>query len=249
VAFLLIKKRPFSSKTIMLFDSNQFAIIVAGGSGSRMGAAMPKQFIEVAQKPILMHTIARFFSYSASLQLILVLPAAEIPTWRALCKKHRFNVPVALVAGGQTRFQSVKNGLNSIEASEGLVAVHDGVRPFVTPQLIAQGFAAAAQKGAAVTAVALKDSMRIVEDGQNKAVNRAAYRLMQTPQTFRLDWLRHAFEQPEQPFFTDCASVAEHAGYDITLIEGLYENIKITTPEDLLWATAFFQTQFAAKKS
>jgi 2-C-methyl-D-erythritol 4-phosphate cytidylyltransferase len=221
-------------------NNNQFAIIVAGGSGTRMGAAMPKQFIEVANKPILMHTIAQFASYSAHLQLILVLPKAQIPTWQMLCKKHDFNIAVRVVEGGATRFQSVKNGLQSIEASDGLVAVHDGVRPFVTPQLIGTGFEMAAQTGAAVACVPLKDSARLVmENGQSKAVNRAAYRLVQTPQTFGLAPMRRAFEAPEQPFFTDCASVFEHAGHAITLIDGLYENIKITTPEDLLWAEAF----------
>lgn len=236
----------------MLLDSpeiNQFVIIVAGGSGNRMRAKVPKQFIEIAQKPILMHTIERFLGYLGSLQLILVLPSVEIPTWDELCKKYNFYAPILVVAGGQTRFQSVQNGLKTIETKEGLVAIHDGVRPFVTAPLIAQGFATAAQKGSAVAAVLLKDSVRMVaEDGQNQAVNRAAYRLIQTPQTFRLAWLRRAFELPEQPFFTDCASVVEHAGYDITLIEGLYENIKITTPEDLLWAAAFFQTELDAKK-
>jgi len=223
---------------------NQFVIIVAGGSGSRMGAKMPKQFIEVAGKPILMHTIERFLSYSATLKIILVLPAKEMPPWHALCEKHNFYTPIFTTVGGNTRFRSVKNGLSTIKAKEGLVAVHDGVRPFLTTQLIEQGFAVAAQKGTAVACVPLKDSARVVNaTGQSQAVDRAAYRLIQTPQTFRLDWMRQAFDTPEEPAFTDCASVLEHAGYHITLIDGLYQNIKITTPEDLRWAEVFVQAE------
>lgn len=223
---------------------NQFVIIVAGGSGSRMGAQMPKQFIEVAGKPILMHTIERFVSYSSALKIILVLPPKEMPPWHALCEKHNFYPPIFTTPGGNTRFRSVKNGLSTIKAQAGLVAVHDGVRPFLNNQLIEQGFAVAAQKGSAVACVPLKDSARVINaTGQSQAVDRAAYRLVQTPQTFRLDWMRQAFDTPEQPTFTDCASVLEHAGYDITLIDGLYQNIKITTPEDLLWAEAFFRTE------
>lgn len=218
----------------------KFAIIVAGGSGTRMGKKMPKQFIEIGGKPILMHTIEKFLSYDFSLQLILVLPASEMKAWYALCDKHEFYPPIVTVTGGGTRFQSVKNGLQRISTKEGLVAVHDGVRPFVTPEIIAKGFEVAAEKGAAVTSVPLKDSLRFVaEDGSNQSAERASYQLVQTPQTFRLDWMRPAFDAPEQPFFTDCASVLNFAGREVTLIDGAYENIKITTPEDILWAEAF----------
>ncbi|MCP1383810.1 2-C-methyl-D-erythritol 4-phosphate cytidylyltransferase [Runella salmonicolor] len=218
----------------------KFAIIVAGGNGTRMGSKTPKQFMLVRGKPILMHTIEKFIAYDFSLQILLVLPANEMKAWYALCDKHGFYPAIVTVAGGNTRFQSVKNGLKKISAKEGLVAVHDGVRPFVSPSIIAQSFEVAAQKGTAITAVSPKDSIRFVDaDGANHSVDRAAYRLVQTPQTFRLDWMRPAFDTPEQPSFTDCASVLEHAGHPITLIEGGYENIKITTPEDLLWAEAF----------
>jgi 2-C-methyl-D-erythritol 4-phosphate cytidylyltransferase len=217
----------------------KFAIIVAGGSGTRMGKKTPKQFMLIGGKPILIHTINQFLEYDAALQIILVLPANEMQAWYALCDKHEFYPAIVTVTGGNTRFQSVKNGLKRITAKEGLVAVHDGVRPFVSPQIIEQGFAVAAQTGAAVATVASKDSLRLVTADGNEAVERAAYRLVQTPQTFRLDWMRSAFETPEQPSFTDCASVMNHAGHSVTLIEGSYENIKITTPEDLLWAEAF----------
>ena len=219
---------------------NQFVIIVAGGSGSRMGSKMPKQFMLVRGKPILIRTIEQFLSYSPTLQIILVLPAKEMQPWHALCEKHNFYPPIFTTVGGVTRFQSVKSGLQSIKVQTGLVAVHDGVRPFVTAELIEKSFATAAEKGTAVACVPLKDSARIIkEDTTSEAVNRSDYRLIQTPQTFRLDWMRQAFEAKDQSSFTDCASVLEHAGFPITLIDGLYENIKITTPEDMLWAETF----------
>lgn len=227
----------------------KFAIIVAGGSGTRMGKKTPKQFIEIGGKPILMHTIEQFLAYDFSLQIILVLPANEMKAWYALCDKHEFYPPIVTVVGGTTRFQSVKNGLKRISAKEGLVAVHDGVRPFVTPKIIAKGFEVAAEKGAAVTSVPLKDSIRFVaEDGSNQSAERASYRLVQTPQTFRISWMRPAFESPEQPTFTDCASVLNFAGHGVALIEGAYENIKITTPEDIIWAEAFLSQSTSTNK-
>jgi len=219
---------------------NQFVIIVAGGSGSRMGSDTPKQFLPIGGLPILMHTIRRFRAYAAELSIVLVLPPAQIPVWERLCGQYGFQEPVRVTPGGATRFQSVQNGLAQITAPEGLVAVHDGVRPFVTAALIRRGFDTAAATGSAVACVGLKDSARRVwPDGRSEAVDRTAYRLIQTPQTFRLSVFRTAFQTPEQPFFTDCASVVEHAGFGITLIDGAYENIKITTPEDLVWAESF----------
>ncbi|WP_234733495.1 2-C-methyl-D-erythritol 4-phosphate cytidylyltransferase [Tellurirhabdus bombi] len=215
----------------------QFAIIVAGGSGSRMGNSTPKQFLPIGGLPILMHTIRRFFAYSPDIQAILVLPEAQISVWNALTDQYHFTEPTLVVPGGKTRFQSVQNGLKQIMAQDGLVAVHDGVRPFITPQIIQNSFETARQHGSAVTCVPLKDSARVVHaDGSNQAVDRTQYRLVQTPQTFQLALFRQAFQTAEQPFFTDCASVVEHAGFPITLIDGSYENIKITTPEDLILA-------------
>lgn len=222
----------------------KFAIIVAGGSGTRMGSKTPKQFMLIGGKPILMHTIEKFLSYDFSLQVILVLPANAMKMWYALCDKHQFYPPIMTVTGGNTRFQSVKNGLKRISAKEGVVAVHDGVRPFVTSEIIRKSFETAQLHGAAVTCVPLKDSVRITnEDGSNQAVNRSAYRLVQTPQTFKLDWMRTAFEKEEQSTFTDCASVLDFAGYPITLVEGDYENIKITTSDDMLWAESILLKQ------
>jgi 2-C-methyl-D-erythritol 4-phosphate cytidylyltransferase len=225
-------------------NNDQFVIIVAGGSGSRMGRKIPKQFIEIGGKPILMHTVELFFEYLATIQVILVLPPNQMKEWYALCDKHDFYPAMVTTTGGNTRFQSVQNGLKKIKAKDGLVAVHDGVRPFVNIETIAQSYQTAAEVGAAVTCVSLKDSIRIVSNsGSSQAVNRADYRLIQTPQTFRLDWFRQAYSTEEQPFFTDCASVLEHANYPITLIEGSYQNIKITTPDDLIWAEVLLESE------
>ena len=211
-----------------------FAIIVAGGNGSRMQSSIPKQFLLLKDKPILQHTIEQFLAVLPAQQIILVLPAAEQFTWAVLCEQHAFNPPIQLVDGGSTRFQSVRNGLQAIQAATGIVAVHDGVRPFVTPAIIQNSFDTAARTGSAVTCIPVKDSVRVVgADGVSLAVDRSQYRLVQTPQTFALNHFRQAFQVHEQPFFTDCASVMEYAGFPITLIEGAYENIKITTPDDL----------------
>jgi len=215
---------------------------VAGGSGSRMQTELPKQFLRLGNLPILMHTIRRFAEPSEGslfgTPTIVVLPERDFPTWERLCREHRFDVPVQVVAGGDTRFQSVRNGLQAL-SGDGLVAIHDGVRPFVSSQIIEQSFAVAAQRGSAVAAVALKDSVRMVDETGNRAIDRSRFRLIQTPQTFQLPLIQQAFQTAELPTFTDDASVAEHAGYPIHLIEGSYDNLKITTPEDLIWAAAF----------
>ncbi len=220
----------------------EFAIIVAGGSGSRMKSELPKQFLPIGGLPVLMHTLRTFRAYSATLSIRLVLPQIQFDLWYSLCEKYNFEETYELIAGGETRFHSVQNGLASVQEPNGVVAVHDGVRPFVTPEIIANSFQKAAVSGTAVTCVTLKDSIRqVLPNEKNQAVERSDYRLIQTPQTFRLDWMRQAFQTGYQPHFTDCASVLEAAGYSIQLIEGAYENIKITTPEDLIWAEAFLK--------
>ena len=218
----------------------EYVIIVAGGTGSRMGSNIPKQFLLINGLPVLMHTIKAFRNYSEKLSIILVLPADQFDFWQILCEQYSFPISYQLIAGGNTRFDSVKNGLNSIKASDGLIAVHDGVRPLISKEIISESFKQAAVFGSAVVSVPMKDSIRrINEKGKNVAEDRAAFRLIQTPQTFRLDWMMNAFKTSYQLHFTDCASVLEAAGYSIQLIEGAYENIKITTPEDLKWAEIY----------
>lgn len=221
---------------------HEFVIIVAGGSGSRMKSDIPKQFLPVNGLPILMHTIHAFSDYSTSLKIVLVLPESQFGYWEELCKTYKFGVSYRLVAGGETRFHSVKNGLDTIQEASALVAVHDGVRPIIQKSIIASGFTKAGVSGTAVTSVALKDSIRKVKsDGSNTAKDRTRFQLIQTPQTFRIDWMRTAFSKPYKTAFTDCASVLEAAGFGIHLIEGAYENIKITTPEDLEWAKVYLK--------
>ena len=208
----------------------KYAIIVAGGSGSRMKRDIPKQFIEVGGLPILMHTLKRFKEADSEIELILVLPESQFEFWNELCSTYP-TVPHQLIKGGKTRFQSGLNGLQVID-NEGLVAIHDGVRPFVSVEIINESFKVAAEKGTAVVSVSSKDSVRV----NGKSIDRSTVRIIQTPQTFQISLIKKAFETEELSIFTDDASVAEYAGFKIYLIDGNYENIKITTPEDLLWA-------------
>ncbi len=229
----------------MTHDYKKIAVIVAGGSGTRMQSAVPKQFILLSGKPVLMHTIQRFYEFDKLIEIILVLPAAEISTWKNLCTEHRFTIPFKIVEGGQTRFQSVRNGLSAavLKAEEqALVAIHDGVRPFVSDELLNRSFEDAALHGNSIVCVAVKDSVRIVEGDASVHVDRSLYRLIQTPQTFQHHLIHQAYET-ELPSFTDDASVAEFHGMHIHLTEGDYKNIKITTPEDLLIAEAFLKAQ------
>ncbi|AHM62016.1 2-C-methyl-D-erythritol 4-phosphate cytidylyltransferase [Flammeovirgaceae bacterium 311] len=221
----------------------QYAIIVAGGSGSRMQSQLPKQYLPLLSKPILMHTLEAFRAASASLQLVLVLPQHDFDFWKVLCREHQFSLPHLLVAGGSSRFQSVQNGLAQVP-QEALVAIHDGVRPLIDPLIIQEAYHMAAEKGSAVVAVPLKDSIRHVgAAGSSQSLKREEYRLMQTPQTFRAAAIKKAYQAPEQALFTDCASVAEAAGLAIYLVNGSYRNIKITTPEDLLFAEALLKQE------
>ena len=218
----------------------EFALIVAGGSGTRMKSSVAKQFLPLLGKPVLMHTIEAFRQYSPDITIVLVLPENEVEHWKALCKKHSFTIPHRIVHGGLTRFQSVKNGLAQMPP-EGLVAIHDGVRPLIDKNTIDASFRIATNHGTAVASVRLKESLRVTDQHTTRAVDRAMYRLIQTPQTFRLDLIKKAYENPEDPALTDDASVAERAGYQISLFEGTYKNIKITTPEDLSVAEALMK--------
>lgn len=219
----------------------EYAIIVAGGKGTRMKSTVSKQFIELKGLPILMHTIKAFFDYSKELKVILVLPPDEIEIWNKLVKKYSFNYEVQLTTGGESRFQSVKNGLQSIAEDSGLVAIHDGVRPLVGKDIIGASYRLAAVHQSAVAAVRLKESIRITDQDTTKAVDRSDYRLIQTPQTFDLGLIKQAYEIKEEASLTDDASVAEKSGHKISLFEGSYKNIKITTPEDLIIAEALLK--------
>ena len=213
-------------------NSREYALIVAGGRGTRIKSDLPKQFLSLNGLPVLMHTIRAFRNYSASIEIVVVLPEDQIANWHALCSEFKFEVPVTVKPGGETRFQSVKRGLEKMK--EGLVAIHDGVRPLVSQEIISESFRIAAEKGSAVAAVPLKESIRIVEDESTKAMDRSKFKLIQTPQTFRVSMVRKAYEMKEDISLTDDASVAEKAGHAISLFEGSYDNIKITTEDDFV---------------
>jgi 2-C-methyl-D-erythritol 4-phosphate cytidylyltransferase len=219
---------------------NEYALIVAGGRGTRINSDVPKQFLEVNGLPVLMHTINAFLDYAPDIQIVVVLPEEEISRWKALCETYHFTADITLQPGGQTRFQSVKRGLERI-SGDGLVAVHDGVRPLVRKELIAATFACAAANGTAVAAVRPKESLRQDTDDTTRAVDRTRYWMVQTPQTFRISLLREAYQLDEDPTLTDDASVVERYGYAISLVEGQYDNIKITTEEDLVTAEALLR--------
>lgn len=217
--------------------SKEYALIVAGGKGTRIKSKLPKQFLELHGKPVLLHTLNAFYRYSENITVVLVLPEDDFSIWDDICKKYNFAKPIVLQKGGETRFQSVKNGLQKIEGP-GLVAVHDGVRPLVSEDIIGASFRLAAVHQSAVAAVRLKESIRMTDQDNTKAMDRSRFRLIQTPQTFSVDLLKQAYELKEDPAMTDDASVVEKLGHTISLFEGSYENIKITTPEDLIVAEA-----------
>lgn len=218
----------------------KFVIIVAGGSGQRMGTDLPKQFLELCGKPILMHTLQRFIDFDPQLELILVLPEAQQQLWQDLCVKHSFTVPHHVVSGGQTRFHSVKNGLKLVR-KDSLVMIHDGVRPLVSEETLSRCCQTALEKGNAIPVLPVNESLRMIKGKENIAVDRSLYFSVQTPQTFISGQILKSFEQAYDPAFTDDASVAERAGFIIHMVEGNTENIKITTPTDLFVAEAFYK--------
>ena len=216
-------------------NKERYAIIVAGGRGLRMGGELPKQFLPLSGKPVLMRTLELFEGEVS--RIILVLPEDHIPFWQELCERYHFTLPHTVALGGETRFHSVRSGLSHLP-QEGLVAVHDGVRPLVSSTLIRRSFEEAERSGAALPACPVTDSLRLRQDeGKSEAVDRSRYVAVQTPQTFDLGRLQRAYEQAYSPLFTDDASVYEAASLgSITLIDGEETNIKLTTPRDLLLA-------------
>lgn len=210
----------------------RYALIVAGGKGLRMGGELPKQFIPVGGKPVLMRTMEAFYDSDSEIQIILVLPHSQQDYWRQLCRECRFSLPHVIADGGETRFHSVKNGLALVK-TPALVGVHDGVRPFVSPEVIARCYKLAAEKKAVVPVIEVVETVRRLTGDGSVTVNRDDYRLVQTPQVFDAELLKKAYGQAYTSLFTDDASVVEALGESVFLTEGNKENIKITTPFDL----------------
>ena len=211
-----------------------YIIIVAGGKGLRMGSDIPKQFLPIGGKPVLMRTLERFRRYSTTLQIILVLPKAQQDYWQKLCKEYAFDIDYQLADGGETRFHSVQNGLAKIpDNAQGVVGVHDGVRPFPSIDVIRNCYETAREKKAVIPVIPVVETVRHLKGDTSVTVPRNDYRLVQTPQTFDIQLLKAANRQPYNDGFTDDASVVEAFGFNITLVEGNRENIKITTPYDL----------------
>ncbi len=223
-----------------------YTIIVAGGKGLRMGGDIPKQFLPISGQPVLMRTMQRFHEALADVcgtSIILVLPRDQQDYWQRLCKEYDFRLPHQIASGGETRFHSVQNGLQLIPDDEqGVVGVHDGVRPFVSCDVIRRLYDAACTEGAAVPVVPVVETIRqLLPEGDSQTVDRSLYRLVQTPQVFRVGLLKESYSQPYREEFTDDASVVEAMGHHITLVEGNRENIKLTTPADLRYAEALCQ--------
>ena len=218
----------------------RYAVIVAGGQGVRMGADRPKQFLEIDGKPILRHTIERFLAFDPSVEVIVVLPSAQKEWWRSYCRRSGFLERYSIVSGGITRFHSVQNALRFV-GDEGVVAVHDGVRPLVSRDLLERIYAAAAEHPAVIPAVPVVESVRRVEEERSAPVNRDGLMLVQTPQVFEAGLLKKAYGQPFSPSFTDDASVVEAAGGSVYIVPGDRINLKITTPEDLQLAAGLFR--------
>lgn len=227
---------------------NRYVIIVAGGKGLRMGSDLPKQFIPVGGRPILMHTVEKFAQWDPQARLLLVLPAEHQDYWRMLCREIGCRAEHRIVTGGETRFHSVRNALDVVKqdpdlGDDDLIAVHDGVRPFVSEKVITDCFHVAAESGAAVAVLPMVDSLREVQpDGTSQALDRSRYFAVHTPQVFRARLLLRAYEAPYSSLFTDDASVVEALEKHIALVPSNRENIKITTPLDLAIARELLGT-------
>ena len=230
----------------------KYLIVVAGGKGLRMGGDMPKQFQLLCGKPVLMVTLERLYAIDPAIQLILVLPAEHMELWMELCRQYEFTVPLILANGGATRFHSVQNGLAQVDdIEEALGGVHDGVRPFVSPRVVDDCFREAWIHGAAIPMIEVQDSLRHIVggNGATEVVMRDRYRLVQTPQVFKLSVLRRAYEQRFVESFTDDASVVESSGVKVVGVEGNRENIKLTTPFDFLVAKTLMECRTSQQEA
>ena len=225
-------------------DLKKIAIVVAGGTGQRMGSVVPKQFLEIEHKSILTHTIDQFVAAFSSIELVVVLPADYLEEGAAILNKSQYKNKISFVAGGDTRFQSVKNGLTKVEAPS-IVFVHDAVRCLLTPALIQRCYQQAIEKGSAIPAVTATDTVRFMKGETHQLLDRENVMLIQTPQTFRSELLLKAFEQEYQASFTDEANVVEVSGVPVYLVDGEYENIKITRPLDLAIANYILSKRFS----
>lgn len=220
--------------------TKDYIIIVAGGKGQRMGSSVPKQFLLLCGKPVLMHTIEAFHSYSTSLEIILVLPEEQQTHWKELCEEYGFKTPHTVVSGGSTRFESSRNGISVIpDDADGVVGIHDGVRPLVSAAVIDRCYESARENYAAIPVMPLTDTLRFVgESGCGRNVLRSDYVIVQTPQVFDIALAKRAFSLPYKESFTDDASVVEDLGCQVSVVEGCRENIKLTTPFDMKVAEA-----------
>jgi 2-C-methyl-D-erythritol 4-phosphate cytidylyltransferase len=217
------------------------AIVVAGGQGVRMGSGLPKQFLHLGGQPLLMHTIDLFHRYDKSINIVVGLAENYMSYWEDLCRQLNFTIPHRKSPGGETRFHTVQKALQEVAAGS-IVAIHDAVRPLVTRETINRCFDTARRSGAAIPCVDVPESLREVGQGKSKWVDRRSYRLVQTPQVFQYEILINAYQQSYEDAFTDDASVVEKAGYDVALVAGNHENVKITTPEDLIFAESILSS-------
>ncbi|MBA3828486.1 MAG: 2-C-methyl-D-erythritol 4-phosphate cytidylyltransferase [Taibaiella sp.] len=223
--------------------SEKFAVIVAGGKGVRMGSALPKQFLPLHNKPVLYHTIQAFVSTLPDIHIILVLPHNQLSYAQMVLLAFPERLDMTILVGGETRFHSVQNGLKAV-CDNSIIFVHDGVRPLVSSDLIHRCHTQALEKGSAIPAIKVPDSLRVMEDDGSRPVDREYMRIIQTPQTFRSDILLPAFRQYYQPSFTDEATVVESNGGEVFLIEGERSNIKMTTTEDMLVAETMLKARY-----
>ncbi len=216
----------------------RYAVIVAGGKGTRMKSSLPKQFLQLKGKPVLMRTLEVFYAFDASIELILVLPKEQQTYWQKLCKEYSFFIPHTIADGGESRFHSVSNGLKKIKG-DGIVAIHDGVRPFVSSAVLDLCYLTAERYNAVIPVLDIPESLR-KKEGEDKTVmvDRSKYMIVQTPQVFKVETLKRAYEQPYSSLFTDDASVVEAYGEEIHTVRGNEENIKLTTPFHLKIAEA-----------
>lgn len=212
---------------------NRYAVIVAGGTGSRFGSTLPKQFVPLNGEPVLMHSVRAFHIYDPTVEIIVVLPNEYLTLWNDICRQHEFNVPHRIAIGGENRFESVKNALHTIKEAEGLVAVHDGARPLVDQQTIADGFNTAERCGSAIPVIPVTDSIRQLDRQGSHTISRDTLVAVQTPQVFNLSLLKEAYNTAYSPMFTDDASVVEYRGTEVALYKGNVRNIKITHPDDI----------------